>query len=777
MLCMKKHNILTCYQTCISQLDPQERVLSEVAERHSEIAEAIYQKICEKFDVSITKRQPLDWPSLDSVKDPSDKEVLLLWIQLIEQTTRCNAFSPTAEATAVKIVRPIHPFPDPIIHVFVTHPTFQAVLLKHQPVARGGIRWSDRKDFFKECLQLMTTQVLKNVIIVPSGAKGAFFLNSPADSLTERRQQALDAYRLFVTAILDLSDTWQEGDIVSPPYSQVHDGPDFYNVIAADKGTATFSDDANAIAVERGYWLGDAFASGGSQGYNHKALGITSRGVWISVRHHFEGELFSKDRPMRVVGIGDMSGDIFGNGMLQEKNLQLVAAFNHDHIFIDPHPDPIKSYQERQRLFQLPHSSWKDYQAFSEGGGVFSRTESLLPLSPQALDLLKLSPSEATPQTVIKKILTLPVDLLWMGGIGTFVQGENEQNVDDPANEPLRVLGKDIRARVVGEGANLGFTQQGRIEYAAKGGRINTDALDNSAGVNCSDHEVNIKILLQLAIQEGCLSPKKESTWRDIAAAEPHTIPNTLSSASYDERAALLKTITDDVCHLVLTENKWQNIVVSFSQQQDHAPFSSLIDILIQQDPSKKPLLQGMQDRLEQKGKLTRPEIVVLLAHSGLLLKSLLSPTSGVHLSNDEDAQAYFPILLKERFGDLISQHLLYPYIKQSVMTNILIHLCGPTLIWQVAQEYSAPLHTIISHAIEYYEAMNGSRFHYKLQKDLHTPTQIYPMLKVYQDAMREVLQACLNQKAPVRKILEDLDTSGIQEGLLTQYHNYLSGL
>ncbi len=786
---MQNHTILNGYQTCIGQLDSQERTLSEVAGRYPHVTDEILRKFSEKFHLSCEASEDMSWPSLDDVSNTSDKAILNLWIQLIQQTTRCNAFSPEAEAMAIKIVRPIPPFPDPVIHVFVDHPTFQAVLLKNQPVARGGIRWSDRKDFFKECFHLMQTQILKNVIIVPSGAKGAFFLKSPSESLKDRRAQALTAYRLFVKAILDLSDTWQEGHIIPPSHSQIHDGPDFYNVIAADKGTATFSDEANTIALERGYWLGDAFASGGSQGYNHKALGITSRGVWISVRHHFQGEIFSQDRPMTVVGVGDMAGDIFGNGMLQEKNMQLVAAFNHDHIFIDPTPDPVKSYNERRRLFDLPHSSWKDYQAFSQGGGVFSRTDSLLALSPEALKLLDLDASEATPNRVIQTILKLPVDLLWMGGIGTFVQGENEENVDDQQNRPLRVFGKDLRARVVGEGANLGFTQQGRIEYAAKGGRINIDALDNSAGVNCSDHEVNIKILLQLAIQKGRLTPKNESAWRDSAAAavrgdfvlDPlamfldRTIQNNLSSASYDERAALLKTITDDVCDLVLTENHWQNIVVSLSQQQDHSDFAPLMDLLIEKDPSKKHLFHRTQERLQKEHKITRPEIVVLSAHSGLLLKSLLSPSSGIHLSNDQDVLDYFPPLLQEKFHDLIPQHLLYPYIKQSIMTNSLMHLCGPTMIWRLAHKYSAPLHTVISHALTFYETMDGSDFHKKLQSYLKNPEHIYPLISLYQDLMEKALEQCFHQKESFESVLKTLDNTKDTKEMITEYRHHIS--
>ena len=421
---------------------------------------------------------------------------------------------------------------------------FQGVHLRAGPVARGGLRWSDRAtDVRSEVLDLMRTQVVKNSLIVPTGAKGGFVLTEaaacPSTSTTSDPDgvevRVREAYERFVDALLDVTDN-RRGDEVVPVPGRL-DGDDPYLVVAADRGTAAFSDVANSLAVRRGFWLGDAFASGGSHGYDHKALGVTARGAWQAVRHHFtELGVDVQAEPITVIGIGDMSGDVFGNGMLQSERLRLVAAFDHRHIFLDPDPDPAAAFAERRRLFGLPASSWADYDRslISSGGGVWSRAAKRVDLTPQTQAVLRVQDESLTPAALIRAILQAPIDLLFAGGVGTFVRAssEDDRGIDDRANAELRIAASSLRARVVAEGANLAFTQRARIEYARRGGRINMDAIDNSAGVDTSDQEVNLKILLSLAIDAGELDP--------------------------EDRDAVLQAGTDDVVEAVLAHTTRQ---------------------------------------------------------------------------------------------------------------------------------------------------------------------------------------------------------------------------
>ena len=437
------------------------------------------------------------------------------------------------------------PDPRPLFEIFVYSTRFEGVHLRGGKVARGGLRWSDRpEDFRTEVLGLVKAQMVKNTVIVPVGSKGGFVLKK-APPITDREaylKEGVDCYRDYLRGLLDLTDNRVGNAIVPPPHVVRHDADDPYLVVAADKGTATFSDYANAVSAEYGFWMGDGFASGGSAGYDHKEMGITARGAWESVKRHFrELGINTQTTDFTCVGIGDMSGDVFGNGMLLSRHIRLLAAFDHRHVFIDPEPDVAASFAERERLFALPRSSWADYnqKLISAGGGIWARSEKSIPISPQTQAALRIEATKLTPAELISAILKAPVDLLYNGGIGTYVKatGESQAEVGDRANDVLRVNGAELRCKVVGEGGNLGLTQLGRIEAALAGVKLYTDAIDNSAGVDTSDHEVNIKILLSLPIADGELTEK--------------------------QRNALLVSMTDDVAQLVLRDNYFQGQVLS----------------------------------------------------------------------------------------------------------------------------------------------------------------------------------------------------------------------
>ncbi|KHD73926.1 NAD-glutamate dehydrogenase domain-containing protein, partial [Actinoplanes utahensis] len=476
---------------------------------------------------------------LDQVDSLDQDRILRSYLMLIEATLRTSFFQRGREGRPKSYVAfkldpqaiPDLPQPRPKFEIFVYSPRFEGVHLRYGAVARGGLRWSDRReDFRTEILGLVKAQMVKNSVIVPVGAKGGFVLKQkPGD-----RDEAVECYQRFITALLDVTDNIQSGKIVPPEDVVRHDGDDPYLVVAADKGTATFSDIANEISVGKDFWMGDAFASGGSAGYDHKKMGITARGAWESVKKHFRDlGLDTQTEDFTVVGVGDMSGDVFGNGMLLSRHIRLVAAFDHRHIFLDPDPDAATSYAERKRLFDLPRSSWDDYDKslISSGGGVYPRSAKSIPVSPQVRERLGLG--EATvisPGELMRAILLAPVDLFFNGGIGTYVKAATESHaeVGDKGNDAIRVNGADLRVRVVGEGGNLGLTQRGRIEFARAGGRVFTDFIDNSAGVDCSDHEVNIKILLGGAVADGVM-----------------TLP---------ERDELLAAMTDEVGDMVLRD-------------------------------------------------------------------------------------------------------------------------------------------------------------------------------------------------------------------------------
>ena len=620
--------------------------------------------------------------ALANVAAIDDDRILRRIRAVVQATLRTNAFSPAAaEALAFKLdsaAIPGLPSPRPWREIWVYSPRVEGIHLRGGPIARGGLRWSDRRDDFRtEILGLMKAQLVKNAVIVPTGAKGGFYPKQLPSPLNRDAwlAEGTESYRIFIRSLLSVTDNIVENAVVHPEKVVVRDGDDPYFVVAADKGTATFSDVANAIALERKFWLGDAFASGGSQGYDHKAMGITARGAWVSVQRHFleMGVDVQKD-PITVAGCGDMSGDVFGNGMLLSKALKLVAAFDHRHIFLDPDPDPATSWKERSRMFRLPRSSWADYDTrlISKGGGVFPRTQKEIPVSKEAAAALGIEPGTHDPSALISAILKSPVDLLWFGGIGTYIKSRDENNaeVGDPANDAHRVNGEDVRARAVGEGANLGVTQAGRIAYSLKGGRINTDFIDNSAGVDCSDNEVNIKIPLNREMMEGRLT--------------------------FEDRNQLLVSMTDDVAALVLEDNRLQTLGLSLAERGGSAALPAQVRVIeimeaagridrqVEGLESSDELLRRAQD---QQG-LTRPELSILLSHSKLALQAAIERTD---LADDPLLEpllhAAFPQAMRDRFGEAIDQHRLRGAIIATKMANRVVNRLGFVAPFELAEE------------------------------------------------------------------------------------------
>jgi glutamate dehydrogenase len=564
------------------------------------------------------------------------------------------------------------PQPRPRIEIYVYSPEVEGVHLRMGAVARGGLRWSDRRDDFRtEVLGLMKAQNVKNTLIVPAGAKGGFVPRrlQPAMERDEQQRTGVAAYRRFIGALLDLTDNIAHGRSVPPPRVVRRDGDDPYLVVAADKGTASFSDTANGIALDYGFWLGDAFASGGSAGYDHKALGITARGAWECVRRHFRELGLDADRAaISVAGIGDMSGDVFGNGLLCSPHLKLVAAFNHQHIFLDPAPDPATSHAERLRLFRLPRSGWNDYdrRRISKGGGVWPRSAKRIELAAEAQQLLGLTQGSLTPVELVRAILRMGVDLLWNGGIGTYVKARAESQADagDRGNDAVRVNGAELRARVVGEGGNLGFTQRGRIEYALAGGRINTDFVDNSAGVNTSDFEVNIKILLDGQVRAGRLAPAA--------------------------RRRLLASMASEVCTLVLRNNYLQSQAISTQEVlgREALPAQQQTIRALERFVGLDRALEGLPDdadlaeRATRGPGLTRPELAVILAYSKIWLKGTLLDSD---VPEDpffaREVERYFPAAVRRRYAAAIRRHRLRREIVVTATVNSLVHRMGPGFV------------------------------------------------------------------------------------------------
>ncbi|MGW0702327.1 NAD-glutamate dehydrogenase [Streptomyces sp. NPDC002867] len=636
--------------------------------------------------------------ALDQVASLDEDRILRSFLTVIKATLRTNFFQKTEDGGPHGYVSmkfdpqaiPDLPAPRPAFEIWVYSPRVEGVHLRFGKVARGGLRWSDRReDFRTEILGLVKAQMVKNTVIVPVGAKGGFVAKQLPDPSVDRDAwlaEGIACYRTFISALLDITDNMVAGEVVPPAQVVRHDEDDTYLVVAADKGTASFSDIANEVAVSYDFWLGDAFASGGSAGYDHKGMGITARGAWESVKRHFR-ELGhdTQTQDFTVVGVGDMSGDVFGNGMLLSEHIRLVAAFDHRHIFIDPTPDAAVSYAERRRLFELPRSSWADYntELLSHGGGIHPRTAKAIPVNAAMREALGIDAgvSKLTPAELMQSILKAPVDLLWNGGIGTYVKASTESHADvgDKANDAIRVNGEDLRVRVVGEGGNLGLTQLGRIEFDRHGGKVNTDAIDNSAGVDTSDHEVNIKILLNGLVTDGDLTVK--------------------------QRNQLLAKMTDEVGALVLRNNYAQNVALANAVTQSpsllhaHQRFMRRLERDGHLDRALEflPNDRHIRELLNAAKGLSQPELAVLLAYTKITVADELIRTS---LPDDAYLRrllhAYFPKPLREQYGDAIDAHALRREIITTVLVNDTVNTGGSTFLHRLREETGASVEEIV---------------------------------------------------------------------------------
>ncbi|MGG1948736.1 NAD-glutamate dehydrogenase [Trinickia sp. NRRL B-1857] len=627
--------------------------------------------------------------ALDQVPNLDEDRILRQFLGVINATIRTNYFRRDAKGEPLPYISfkldpsrvPGLPEPKPMFEIWVYSPRVEGVHLRGGRVARGGLRWSDRReDFRTEVLGLMKAQMVKNTVIVPVGSKGGFVVkNPPAGGDREAMmREGIACYQTFLRGLLDVTDNRQADAIVGPPDVVRHDGDDPYLVVAADKGTATFSDYANAIAREYGFWLDDAFASGGSVGYDHKKMGITARGAWESVKRHFrQMGVDTQTTDFTVVGIGDMSGDVFGNGMLLSRHIRLLAAFDHRHIFLDPDPDPEASFLERERMFGLERSSWADYDhtKISAGGGVFPRTAKAIPVSPAMQAVLGITATALAPSELIRAILLAPVDLLYNGGIGTYVKATRETHAQagDRTNDAVRVNGAQLRAKVVAEGGNLGLTQLGRIEYAQNGGRINTDAIDNSAGVDCSDHEVNIKILLGLVVADGEMTEK--------------------------QRNVLLAEMTEEVGSLVLRDNYQQTQALAIAGRYAGEWFESEVRLMRSLERAGRlnraieflPNDDEIAERQAAKAGLTSPERAVLLAYSKMWLYDALLESD---LPEDplvaDMLRGYFPKPLQTRFADAAARHPLKREILATHLANALLNRVGCAFVHRLEEETDA---------------------------------------------------------------------------------------
>jgi glutamate dehydrogenase len=632
--------------------------------------------------------------ALNDVANADEDRILRRFLAAMKATLRTNYYQRTKDGARKAYLSfkfdsksvPELPEPKPLFEIWVYSPRIEGIHLRFGKVARGGLRWSDRiEDFRTEVLGLVKAQQVKNAVIVPVGSKGGFVLKQPP-AMSDREAymaEGVACYKNFLRGLLDVTDNLVSGKIVPPKDVVRHDPDDPYLVVAADKGTATFSDYANGISAEYGHWLGDAFASGGSAGYDHKKMGITAKGAWESVKRNFrEMGIDTQTTDFTVAGVGDMSGDVFGNGMLLSRHIRLLAAFDHRHIFLDPNPESEKSFKERERMFNLPRSSWEDYDKslISKGGGIFPRTAKSIPLSPEVKKALDIQADSMTPQELMKAILKAPVDLFYNGGIGTYVRASSQSNaeVGDRANDAIRVTGKELRCKVVAEGGNLGCTQLGRIEFAQAGGRIYSDAIDNSAGVDCSDHEVNIKILLGLVEQDGELTEK--------------------------QRNKLLAEMTDEVGKLVLTDNYYQTQSLSVSGVRGEKLLDAQAAFMRHQEKTGRlnrpveflPSDEEIAARRAAKHGLTAPERAVLLAYSKMeLFDELIASDLIDDAYVSQELVGYFPTPLQERYKDVMARHPLKREIIATVVANTMINRTGSVFVHRMQEETGAKPHEV----------------------------------------------------------------------------------
>jgi glutamate dehydrogenase len=707
--------------------------------------------------------------ALSRVVSLDEDRILFSFYEAIKGTLRTNFYQRGADGELLEYMSfkldsarmPSLPKPVPFREIWVFSFHVEGIHLRGGKVARGGLRWSDRKeDFRTEVLGLMKAQSVKNTIIVPVGAKGGFVVKHLPDS-GDRDQvmaEVIKCYKIFINGLLDVTDNLVDEKIVPPEGLIRLDGDDPYLVVAADKGTATFSDTANAIALERDFWLGDAFASGGSVGYDHKAMAITARGAWEGVKRHFrEMGINIQKEAFTVVGIGDMSGDVFGNGMLLSKHILLKAAFNHMHIFLDPSPDASASFHERKRLFALPRSGWNDYKAelISSGGGIFSRSEKSIPLSKEVRAWLNVEDKEMAPNELIRLLLKSEVDLLWNGGIGTYVKAHSESNaeVGDAQNNWLRINGEELHCKVIGEGGNLGMTQLGRVEYAKAGGRVNTDFIDNSAGVDCSDHEVNIKILLNQVMQAGKLGIEK--------------------------RNVLLAEMTDEVAELVLRSNYLQTQTISMMERlqgprlgaKQH--FISVLEIagILDRDLEKLPSDDELTRRRANDEGMYRPELAVLLSYSKIMLYGqILESDVPEDPWLSRDLMRYFPLPLQERYSDYMGEHRLKREIIATQITNSLVNRMGASFVLRMHEDTNASAAQVaraFTIAREIFRARDYWIRIEKLDNKVASDLQIDAMLSMWnllrqatrwvlnQDSFKLDIQAVVDRLGPGLEVLE----------------------
>lgn len=722
-------------------------LMAEVLSHHKAITHKMHDLFKVRFstDHSKTKEEhllkELEHQLATVVRNDHD-EILRRFVNCIQATVRTN-FYQNKEYLSFKFDCHLLvnlPKPYPHYEIYIYSPFMEACHLRGDKVARGGIRWSDRhEDFRSEVLSLMKAQMVKNSIIVPLGSKGGFIsrryekLQANGATPAELKQEVIHCYQTMMRGLLDLTDNWVHGKVEHPSQIICHDDKDPYLVVAADKGTATFSDFANAISKEYGFWLDDAFASGGSHGYDHKKMAITAKGAWISVKRHFqELGIEYHHTPFTVVGVGDMSGDVFGNGMLRSRLIKLVAAFNHQHIFIDPHPDAEKSFEERERLFNLPTSTWADYdpKSISIGGGVFSRAAKAIVLSPEIKKVFGIEENikEISPNELIPILLKAQVDLLWFGGIGTFIKASQESNSDlsDRVNNTIRVDAKDIRAKVIGEGANLGLTQKARIEFALQGGKVNTDAIDNSAGVDCSDHEVNLKILFSYLLEA--------------------------KKIERDERDKLLHKMTNDVTNLVLNDNHRQTLILSLMEQSAFDNFESYQALInyLETDSAMKlnrkvefiPNDEELNRRRSLGQGLTRPELAILLAYSkNSLYRHILKSMKKADLVYlNHYFVSYFPQIIEEQFGEVLLSHPLKDEILATVLVNEVINRMGPCFLPEVCHIENVPLIDALQAYFQVVE-MFGFAEIWKEIENLHTKIDVKEQYQLFLEMMQVVRQ------------------------------------
>ena len=715
--------------------------------RNSGVAASLFRSFAARFDPQVTDGREARVAAadaevkkaLEAVGSLAEDEVLRGIDNLVRAALRTNFYQhPARPVVSIKVdSRKVEgmPSPRPMVEIYVHSRRLEGIHLRGGKVARGGIRWSDRHDDFRtEVLGLMKTQMVKNSIIVPVGSKGGFVLKGEVPARPALDDYLINRYREFVSGLLDVTDNIVDGKVIHPPEVVRQDGDDPYLVVAADKGTAHLSDTANRVSAQYGFWLGDAFASGGSVGYDHKKVGITARGAWECVKHHFRNLGHDvQTQPFTLAGIGDMAGDVFGNGLLMSKATKLVGAFNHVHIFIDPDPDPAKSFAERERLFRLPRSSWRDYDAklISKGGGIFDRSAKAIALSPEMRKLLDLEAESASGEEVIRRLLTSKVDLLYNGGIGTYVKATSEEDADvgDRANDRVRVDGKEVRARVVAEGGNLGFTQRGRLEYASAGGLLNTDAVDNSGGVDMSDHEVNIKILLDHLVKKGVVKGR-------------------------EERNRILLEMTEEVATLVLADNENQARAITLDSIRSASRYEEFVDliddmvgagVLNREDDAIPGRSELLASPWRERG-LPRPLLAVLLGHTKMWAFQMVMETTFPESPDGEPfLEAYFPRRVRESFGAHLKEHFLRREIVATAAVNHLVNNAGVTFIERLVEATNTGIGEVVAAYLQVDRAAGAPALRERLQeKGLAAEAEHRALLEV-EDAL----------EAAARKVLD----------------------